>query len=289
MKKISFSLLSMILITLMLSSFASANEASNEPLIPVMTSNTAPSGIARASTIWSSNHDAYRAFDGIGHYGWSSVAGTTTGWVEYEYNSPVVVNTYTLTARGILNYGSESPKDWTFEAWNGEEWIVLDTREEITSWSKGHINEFSFDNETSYPKYRINITKNNGYDRYVSIGAMQFFYNPTTDPVDPEQPSTPDPTDPTIPVDPDPQPELPTSNRAILVVTMTTGLEKEYDLPMSDINAFLNWYDARDAGSGPAKFAINKYSNNKGPFSKRTDYVIFDKILTFEVNEYTTN
>ena len=84
-------------------------------------------------------------------------------------------------------------------------------------------------------------------------------------------------------------PEQSSGDRAILVVTMTTGLEKEYDLPMSDVNAFLNWYDARDAGSGPAKVAINKYSNNKGPFSKRTDYVIFDKILTFEVSEYTTN
>lgn len=91
------------------------------------------------------------------------------------------------------------------------------------------------------------------------------------------------------PEGPDVEPEQPSANRAILVVTMTTGLEKEYDLPMSDVNAFLNWYDVRDAGSGPAKFAINKYSNNKGPFSKRTDYVIFDKILTFEVSEYTTN
>ncbi|MFJ2043888.1 discoidin domain-containing protein [Paenibacillus taichungensis] len=92
------------------------------------------------------------------------------------------------------------------------------------------------------------------------------------------------PTQPETPT----QPEEPSSNRAILVVTMTTGLEKEYDLPMSDVNAFLIWYDARDGRTGPAKFAINKYSNNKGPFSKRTDYVIFDKILTFEVSEYTT-
>lgn len=84
------------------------------------------------------------------------------------------------------------------------------------------------------------------------------------------------------------QHEEPSDNRAILVVTMTTGLEKEYDLPMSDVNAFLNWYDARGAGTGPAKFEINKYSNNKGPFSKRKDYVIFDKILTFEVSEYST-
>ncbi|WP_145322257.1 galactose oxidase [Paenibacillus xylanexedens] len=58
---------------------------------------------------------------------------------------------------------------------------------------------------------------------------------------------------------------------------------------MSDVNAFLKWNDDRDAGTGPAKFAINKYSNNKGPFSKRTDYVIFDNILKFEISEYTTN
>ncbi len=47
--------------------------------------------------------------------------------------------------------------------------------------------------------------------------------------------------------------------------------------------------DDREAGTGPAKFAINKYSNNKGPFNKRTDYVIFDNILTFEISENTTN
>ncbi|MNV95223.1 hypothetical protein D3C71_1900920 [compost metagenome] len=68
---------------------------------------------------------------------------------------------------------------------------------------------------------------------------------------------------------------------------MTTGIEKEYDLPIDEVQAFLDWYDARDAGSGPAKYAINKHNNNKGPFIKRTDYVIFDKILTFEVSEYT--
>ncbi|WP_340398565.1 bacterial surface protein [Paenibacillus sp. FSL H8-0079] len=94
--------------------------------------------------------------------------------------------------------------------------------------------------------------------------------------------------DPTTPTPgPEPQPE-PNGDRAILVVTLTTGLEKEYDLPISDVNAFLSWYDVRDTGIGPSKFAINKYSNNKGPFSKRTDYMIFDKILTFEVSEYTT-
>lgn len=85
-------------------------------------------------------------------------------------------------------------------------------------------------------------------------------------------------------VQPDPEPS---GNRAILTITLTTGLEKEFDLSIIEVNVFLNWYDARDSGSGPAKFAIDKHQNNKGPFSKRTEYVIYDKILTFNVDEYS--
>lgn len=156
--------------------------------------------------------------------------------------------------------------------------------------SVGYVGEFSIDKgngvleaipggkEIKNVRY-VTLYTTSGEDIY--INELDFFYSK-----DPN--SVPDPTDPTEPTDPT-DPNEPSANRAILVVALTTGLEKEYDLPMSDVNAFLNWYDARDAGTGPAKFAINKYSNNKGPFSKRTDYVIFDKILTFEVSEYTTN
>lgn len=84
---------------------------------------------------------------------------------------------------------------------------------------------------------------------------------------------------------PTPSPEAPSSDRAILVITMSTGLEKEFDLPMAEVNSFLDWYDTT---TGSARYGINKHDNNKGPFSKRTEYVIHDKILTFEVSEYTT-
>ncbi|MNN36912.1 hypothetical protein D3C81_1508280 [compost metagenome] len=56
---------------------------------------------------------------------------------------------------------------------------------------------------------------------------------------------------------------------------------------MSEVEAFINWYDAKENGTGPAKYGINKYNNNKGPFSKRTDYMIFKNILSFEVSEYS--
>lgn len=97
--------------------------------------------------------------------------------------------------------------------------------------------------------------------------------------------ATPKPTVPPAPT-PTPEPDQP-GDRAILVITMVNGAEKEYDLPMAEVDSFLKWYDLRDAGRGPGSYAVDKHTNNKGPFSKRKDYVVFDKILTFEVSEYT--
>lgn len=66
---------------------------------------------------------------------------------------------------------------------------------------------------------------------------------------------------------------------------MTNGLEKEYDLSIPEVNTFIDWYDAKDAGTGPVKYKFVK-TWNKGPFKTRTEYVIFDKILTFNVDVY---
>ncbi|MDF9845469.1 MULTISPECIES: bacterial surface protein [unclassified Paenibacillus] len=100
---------------------------------------------------------------------------------------------------------------------------------------------------------------------------------PTNEPtVTPEPIATPSPT-----------PDQSTGNRAILIVTMNTGLEKEFDLSMDEVNAFIRWYENKQAGTGTASYAIDKQDNNKGPFSSRKDYMIFDKILTFSVDEYS--
>ncbi|WP_079908459.1 hypothetical protein [Paenibacillus sp. 32352] len=77
------------------------------------------------------------------------------------------------------------------------------------------------------------------------------------------------------------------SGRAILKLIMTNGVEKEYDLSMSEVQAFMDWYDAKETGTGSARY---KFSNaaSMGPFKARTEYVIFDKILMFNVDEYDT-
>ncbi|WP_025716755.1 SPRY domain-containing protein [Paenibacillus sp. 1-18] len=114
--------------------------------------------------------------------------------------------------------------------------------------------------------------------------------NPSTKP-DPS--TTPDPsTKPDPSTTPDPSDtdgnSQPTGDRAILTVTMDNGFDKEFDLSKKELNAFIAWYDAKDASRGASFFAIDKHNNNKGPFSNRKDYVIFNKILTFEVSEYST-
>ncbi|ALP35096.1 hypothetical protein ASL14_01780 [Paenibacillus sp. IHB B 3084] len=96
----------------------------------------------------------------------------------------------------------------------------------------------------------------------------------------------PDPNPTTEPKPSEPDENLP-GDRAIVVVTMTTGLEKEFDLSMKEVNDFIVWYESKQAGSGPASYAINKHDNNKGPFSSRKDYMLYDRILTFEVSEYS--
>ncbi|MEK4527293.1 hypothetical protein NST38_17920 [Paenibacillus sp. FSL H8-0104] len=66
---------------------------------------------------------------------------------------------------------------------------------------------------------------------------------------------------------------------------MTTGLEKEFDLIMQEVNSFIDWYEAKQAGSGKTSYAIDKHENKKGPFKSNKDQILYDRVLTFEVSE----
>lgn len=76
------------------------------------------------------------------------------------------------------------------------------------------------------------------------------------------------------------------TGNAILTITMTNGTEKEYDLSMTEVNAFINWYNGRAAGTGNAYYTFTKNSS-LAAFTKRTEYILYDKIVEFNVDEYT--
>lgn len=116
------------------SSFASS---SNVNLIPKMTWNNIPSGIASASSSWSDSHQPWTVFDqSLNDNGWSTAVNGIPGWIGYQFEKPVVVNKYVLQARGGNNYKAESPKDWTFEGWDGASWVVLDTQKNQSNWDQ---------------------------------------------------------------------------------------------------------------------------------------------------------
>ncbi|MCP3746610.1 discoidin domain-containing protein [Paenibacillus sp. A3M_27_13] len=268
-------------------------------LISKMTSNTSPSGKVTYSAAYS-GLEGYKAFDGKPNY---STAGNYTawgtspknGWLAYEFSTPQIVTKYVLYYGGYStsnppDAGKDMPNTWTFEGSNdGVTWTVLDDKSNYIFTSGA--NEFSLNNKDQFKTYKINIAKNNGAtgkDVNLSVHEMEMWgYDPATqtpDPVDPTPSPNPDPSNPTDPT----EPTQPTGDRAILVVTLDTGLEKEFDLSMKEVNPFITWYEGKQSGSGTASYAIDKHNNNKGPYSNRKDYVIFNKILTFEVSEYST-
>lgn len=128
---------------------------------------------------------------------------------------------------------------------------------------------------------------NYGYTNNMNLYEFDVFGTETPTPTA-EPTATPEPTAiPTAIPTPivTPSPDIPSGDRAILSIILSTGAGKEFDLPIAEVNAFLTWYDS---AAGSARYGIDKHDNNKGPFSKRTEYVVHDKILTFEVSEYST-
>lgn len=225
----------------------------------------------------------------------ASVGGT--GYLSYNLSSPSTINSYifkgTVPSAG-LSLTFYSPNITFIKTIT----ITASTDEPVIITPIANVASIKLSNDTSTLTV---ITELDIFSGYVPTPTATATATPTPTATATATPTaTPTPTASVTPTaTPTPSPSATptptpsatpdqTGDRAILIVTLINGIEKEYDLPMNEVDAFLNWYDARDAGRGTGLYAIDKHTNNKGPFGKRKDYVIFDKILTFEVSEYTT-
>ncbi|WP_249930851.1 discoidin domain-containing protein, partial [Paenibacillus polymyxa] len=268
MKKACITVLFLVLLSLPLSNVFAAEAEYSENLVPHMTTNIFPSGVATASNEYSYAYEAFNKEFATIASAWTS--STTSAWLRYDFPKAEVIEQYVIYPQTTAT--DRAPKDWTFEGSNdGVTWNVLDTQSNITGWVDSTPKKFTFSNPNSYKNYRINITGNNG-SQYLALSELEMMSKVSS--------STPNPGT----EDPD---QTSNGDHAILVVTMTTGLEKEFDLSMKEVNDFIAWYEGKQAGSGSASYAINKHDNNKGPFSSRKDYMLYDRILTFEVSEYS--
>jgi len=143
-------------------------------IIPEMTSNTAPSGVARASSVYTSAYEPWQAFNSTeADLYWNAI--TNTGWIEYQFPEKMIVDKYSLKARQSLDYNDAMPKTWTFEGFDGATWVVLDTRTAQTTWGVSEVRTFLFANTVAYSKYRLNVTANNGYNR-LQLEQLAMYY-----------------------------------------------------------------------------------------------------------------
>ncbi|WAX16564.1 hypothetical protein LC76P1_00127 [Lysinibacillus phage LC76P1] len=154
----------------------------DDNLIPSMTSNTTPSGIAFSNSI-NSTYLAWQAFDGKNDPSsmWSCAQNANMPLqLGYKFTEKTVVNRYTLHFNW-LDRVNASPKDWTFEGSNNDtDYVILDSRKGI-SWTGNEKKEFKFHNTEPFLFYRMNITADNGrYQGYVIISEMQMFDDNTT-------------------------------------------------------------------------------------------------------------
>lgn len=144
-------------------------------ITPLMTSNTTPSGVTSASSIYNSSYEGWRAFNG-GATGtedcWASSAGSPSGHLAYKFNDITTLSMYSITSRDASDLGS-APKDWTFQGSNdGINWSVIHTVSNSTGWSQKETRQFVLDKEYSYFNYRLNITSNNGLN-YTTVGELE--------------------------------------------------------------------------------------------------------------------
>ena len=139
-------------------------------LIPTMTSNTTPSGVAYAITKYGPDYDAWKMFDKDDSTYWLCSGSGHYHWVSYVFPTSNVVNKYSLTAR---DDGGSLPEIWTLYGsttgeFTGEE-VELDSQT-AQSFSAGEKKEYSFSNTTPYLGYKIKFT---AYLEYVGIAEME--------------------------------------------------------------------------------------------------------------------
>jgi len=125
-------------------------------IIPVMTSNTAPSGtVSAGSTEGGGYYMPWNAFDGNVYTFWSSLGGDVPNWLGYEFPAAKLISAYAIADRADANVG-RFPTAWRLEGWSGSEWVILDARSNETFYY-GQRREFTVTSPIPCKSYRLYV------------------------------------------------------------------------------------------------------------------------------------
>lgn len=149
-----------------------------QDLIPKMTSNTAPSGVASANRTWST-YSPWKAMNDTQvdqSDMWLDYPFVSGDYLKFAFPSPVIPLGYSITTRAgsMTPY---APKAWTCE-WSADDaaWDTLDTQSGITDWAALNNEKkiFVFPNATEYNYVRLVFTESN-YASYLAIGEFEVY------------------------------------------------------------------------------------------------------------------
>lgn len=146
--------------------------------VPTMTSDTTPSGVASASHIYSTDYDAFKAFDGNDSTSWATGRGYFIDqWIEYEFSSSIHLYLVNVTFYGKATNEYRYPKIYEIQGYDGNDWNTLASQTaEISSELR-----ISFKNiiniSNNFTKFRL-IAKaklDNVTSEELQIFTMQFY------------------------------------------------------------------------------------------------------------------
>jgi len=144
-------------------------------LIPVMTSNNSPSGIASASNELSGN-EAWKAFNGNKTDVWIEGKYLKTGFISYTFPVGKKIKKYSIFP--VQNPATWSPTDWILRGSNdGINWTDLDVRSNVTTgWVYGSPNEFIVDYKynNSFTSYKLDVSDVKG-GTYLRIAEIEMY------------------------------------------------------------------------------------------------------------------
>ncbi len=136
-------------------------------------SDLATGGVASASS-FSIGFPASKAFDDSVLIAdrWTTVAGATTGWLQYVMSAAHIIKRYRLY---IHDHGATAnPKSWTFEVKNNGGWNVIHTVTNFAPTAQGW-DDFYCPNTIPTDTYRIDITLNNGNLNTLYLVEMEYY------------------------------------------------------------------------------------------------------------------
>ena len=143
-------------------------------LVPIMTSNTTPSGEVLASGT-EPGDEPWKAFDGNNKTIWSANTENGAGeWVGYKFTKPVIAKKVDV---GILSDKSQTHSTvFKIQASNdGSNWVNL--TENLTNNVSLDIVSYNFNNINSYLYYRFYIVSQTHSTQYGTLVNTIQFYN----------------------------------------------------------------------------------------------------------------